>query len=243
MCWCGVSIARARRWRPASLHRMSEVWRARLANVGVIWGLASQVILVFLGVDYALEYSEDEPDLMILAWCLVGTIYAAVMIASLTVAAQALQSAHAYRPTRLQSHPVVQVVAMASSLVSAFIGIAAAFMVVVLKDDPTDGWWYKGLGVWAMVLAWGVLHWGFAQWYHARYYRTPTPPMEFPGTPNPHLVDFAYFAYTVGTTFAASDVNVRTRDVRWVVTLHGVMAFFFNSAIIVLALSTLTGSG
>lgn len=222
---------------------MSEVWRARLANVGVVWGLASQLILVFLGVDYAVEYSEDEPDLMILAWCLVGTAYAVVMVAALTIAAQASQTAMSYRPTRLQSHPLVQVVAMASSLVAGFIGIAAAFMVVVLKDDPTDGWWYKGLGVWAMVLAWGVVHWGFAQWYHARYYRSMPVPMEFPGTPNPHLVDFAYFAYTVGTTFAASDVSVRTRDVRWAVTIHGVLAFFFNSAIIVLALSTLTGSG
>jgi uncharacterized membrane protein len=221
---------------------MTEVWRVRVANAGVVWGLASQLLLVAIGAGFPLALAEEIPDAVVLVWCVVGTIYAGVMLIALAFAAWSPPTGLPHRPTRLQAHPVVQVVAIVSSLVAALIGISAAVMVVLLKDDPNDGLWYKIIGVWAMVLAWGVLHWGFAQWYHARYYRTLPPSMEFPGTPDPHLVDFAYFAYTVGTTFAASDVNVRTRDVRWVVTMHGVLAFFFNSAIIVLALSTLTGS-
>ncbi|MBA3019555.1 DUF1345 domain-containing protein [Propionicimonas sp.] len=221
---------------------MNPVWRQRLRDAGVLGGVAVQLLLVFLGVDFAVEFDEDEPDTMIFAWCLVATVYAAVMIISLSFAARTSAAAKEYRPSKLQANAVVRVTALTSSLVAGLMGVSAAFLVVVLRDDPTDGWWYKGLGVWAMVLAWGVVHWGFAQWYFARYYATANPPMEFPGTATPHLVDFVYFSYTVGTTFAASDVSVLSRDVRWRVTLHGVVAFFFNSAIVVLALSTLTGS-
>lgn len=213
-----------------------------LSDVGAVLGLVAQLILVLLGVDYAVEFAGDEPDALILVWCVVATLYAATMIAALTFSARASAAHKAYRPSRLQSNLAVRLTALATSLVAGVIGVAAAAMVVLQRNDPTDGWWYKGLGVWAMVLAWGIVHWGFAQWYHGRYYATPTPPMDFPHTPVPHLVDFVYFSYTVGTSFAASDVSVLTRDLRWRVTVHGVISFFFNSAIIVLALSTLTGA-
>ncbi len=221
---------------------MNTVWRQRLRDAGVVAGVLVQLVLVLLVVEFAIEFAADEPDALILVWCLVATFYAAVTIASLSFSARLSSAAQEYRPSPLQANVAVRMVALASSLVAGVMGVSAAFMVVVLRDDPTDGWWYKGLGVWAMVLAWGVVHWGFAQWYFARHYATANPPMEFPGTTTPHLVDFVYFSYTVGTTFAASDVSVLSRDVRWRVTLHGVVAFFFNSAIVVLALSTLTGS-
>lgn len=214
----------------------------RLSDVGAILGLLMQLILVLLGVDYGIEFTDDEPDALILVWCLVATVYAVIMVAALSFSARMSAANKEYRPSRLQANLAVRLTALATSLVAGVIGIAAAVMVVLQRNDPTDGWWYKGLGVWAMVLAWGIVHWGFAQWYHGRYYATPTPPMEFPATPTPHLVDFVYFSYTVGTSFAASDVTVLTRDLRWRVTLHGVISFFFNSAIIVLALGTLTGA-
>jgi uncharacterized membrane protein len=220
---------------------MEAVWR-RLSNAGTVVGLLVQVVLVLIGIEFAMEFTQDDPDALILGWCLMATIYAAVMIVALGFSARTTAASHEFRPTRLQAHIVVRITALTSSLVAAAMGVASAFMVVILRDDPTDGWWYKALGVWAMVLSWGVVHWGFAQWYFARYYATEVAAMEFPGTTTPHLVDFVYFAYTVGSTFAASDVSVLSRDVRWRVTLHGVIAFFFNSAIIVLALSTLTGS-
>jgi uncharacterized membrane protein len=221
---------------------MSAILQRRLSNAGVLAGVLVQVVLVLLGIEFAMEFTQDEPDALIFVWCLVATIYAAVMIAALSFEARESSSVREFRPSRLQANVVVRVIALASSLVAGVMGVAAAFLVVVLRDDPTDGWWYKGLGVWAMVLSWGVVHWGFAQWYFARYYATEVAPMEFPGTSTPHLVDFVYFSYTIGTTLAASDVTVLSRDLRWRVTVHGVLGFFFNSAIIVLALSTLTGS-
>lgn len=218
------------------------MWQRRLNNAGVVAGLLTQLLLVAIAAELAVEYSEDDPDALIFAWCVVATLYAAVMIIALSLDARASVAAREYRPSKLQANVVVRWTALAASLVAGLMGVASAFMVVVLRNDPTDGWWYKLVGVWAMVMAWGIVHWGFAQWYYARYYATDQPTMEFPGTATPHLVDFVYFSYTIGTTFAASDVNVLTRDLRWRVTVHAVLSFFFNSAIVVLALSTLTGS-
>ncbi|WP_410636312.1 DUF1345 domain-containing protein [Amycolatopsis sp. cmx-4-83] len=42
--------------------------------------------------------------------------------------------------------------------------------------------------------------------------------MRFPATERPNLLDFAYFAFTVGTSFATSDVEVQTRPIRRVIT-------------------------
>ena len=38
-----------------------------------------------------------------------------------------------------------------------------------------------------------------------------------------------------------ADVDILTRRVRWTVTVHAVSSFFFNGAIIVLALNTIIG--
>jgi uncharacterized membrane protein len=36
----------------------------------------------------------------------------------------------------------------------------------------------------------------------------------FPGTEHPTFIDFTYFSFTVGTTFAVSDVESRTSGIR-----------------------------
>ncbi len=66
----------------------------------------------------------------------------------------------------------------------------------------------------------------------------PPPPFRFPATPNPGLLDFVYLSFMVGTSFTPNDVETTTR-VRWTVTWHSVLSFFFNGFIIVLALTTI----
>lgn len=73
------------------------------------------------------------------------------------------------------------------------------------------------------------------------YYRSDSPTLKFPNTTNPGIADFAYFSYTLGTSFAASDIEVQTTKARWGVMWHGIISFFFNSMIIVLAMNIITG--
>ena len=66
------------------------------------------------------------------------------------------------------------------------------------------------------------------------------PPMVFPHTQNPGLLDFVYVAFMVGTSFTPNDVETTMR-IRWTVVWHSVISFFFSAFIIVLAMNTITG--
>lgn len=61
--------------------------------------------------------------------------------------------------------------------------------------------------------------------------------LEFPGDRKPDYVDFLYFSFVVGTTAETSDVEVTSRSMRFVVMLHGIVSFFFNTAVIALTVN------
>ena len=96
-----------------------------------------------------------------------------------------------------------------------------------------------------VVTAWILLHTSYALYYTHLYYRTPTPGgFRFPGDEEPDPLDFTYFAFTLGTSFAVSDVEVTARRARRVALFHGVLAFFYNTAILALVINlVLTGAG
>lgn len=177
----------------------------------------------------------------VLAWNVLGTLYAVTAIVALARLSR--------RPTDgddldddtsrflVSANGVMTAVL---TVVPALIGVTAALMVILDGKDADHGVLVKIVGVWAMLLAWGFLHWGFAQVYmlHERRH-SPERSFEFPRTPRPGLVDFVYFSFTLGTTFAASDVSVLTTRARWVVTVHSVLSFLLNALIIALSFNTI----
>ena len=66
------------------------------------------------------------------------------------------------------------------------------------------------------------------------------PPLIFPYTKDPGLLDFVYVSFMVGTSFTPNDVETAP-PIRWTVVWHSVLSFFFNGFIIVLALNTIMG--
>lgn len=65
--------------------------------------------------------------------------------------------------------------------------------------------------------------------------------LAFPGDGPRGVADYVYFAAAVSTTFGTTDVNVVSRRLRRDVAMHGIVAFVFNTVIIVVALSLVTG--
>ncbi len=59
----------------------------------------------------------------------------------------------------------------------------------------------------------------------------------FPGQQPPDYWDFVYFAFVLGMTFQVSDVEVTSRKLRRLATLHGVLSFLFNTVIVALAVN------
>jgi uncharacterized membrane protein len=98
-----------------------------------------------------------------------------------------------------------------------------------------------GLAVPAVLIAWGILHFGYADRYAQAYFAAlPEQILIFPNTPRPIFLDFAYFSFTVGTSFAASDVETNGSAVRGRVLAHGVLSFLYNTATLAVAIGVLT---
>jgi uncharacterized membrane protein len=90
-----------------------------------------------------------------------------------------------------------------------------------------------------VVTAWGVLHTSYALYYASRYYRSDASSggLAFPGEQNLRLLDFAYLAFTIGTSFAVSDVEVTDPKMRRSVLGHQLLSFFYNAAILTLSIN------
>ena len=66
--------------------------------------------------------------------------------------------------------------------------------------------------------------------------------LEFPGTKEPLMGDFAYFAFTLGVAVQTSDVVITSPHIRKVVTMHCVIGFFFNLGVLALTINVLVAS-
>jgi len=94
-----------------------------------------------------------------------------------------------------------------------------------------------------VISAWGVLHTSYALHYAYQYYRSEESAggLAFPNGQDPDQLDFAYFAFTIGTSFAVSDVNVTDRSIRRAVLGHQILSFFYNTSILALVINLFTG--
>src|ERR687898_2096931 len=94
-----------------------------------------------------------------------------------------------------------------------------------------------------VVSAWGVLNISYALHYAYLYYRSEESPggLAFPGEQSPKQRDFAYFAFTIGTSVAVSDVGVTADAMRRAVLGHQTLLFFYNTSILATAISMATG--
>jgi uncharacterized membrane protein len=66
--------------------------------------------------------------------------------------------------------------------------------------------------------------------------------LDFPGTKEPLMSDFVYFAFTLGVAVQTSDVQVTSPSIRKVVTAHCVAGFFFNLGVLALTINVLGSS-
>ncbi len=219
-----------------------RVVRRGMLLTGYLVGLGAQLIMIALGIGFLVTDDPLAQDLLLLSWCLVGTAFLLTALIVLGWTASRPEPPADQPVSRLDIGTAVRRISFIATVLASLVGGGAAATLLGVgsaKDKHPD---VVVLGVWAMLLAWGFLHWGFAQLYRQSFYAAAEPPLRFPNTTRPRSVDFAYFAFTLGTSFAASDVEVLTTRLRWTVLWHSVLSFFFNGFIIVLALNTISGS-
>jgi uncharacterized membrane protein len=81
----------------------------------------------------------------------------------------------------------------------------------------------------------------FALNYASLYYAADKPGgLGFPTSDpafEPDYTDFLYLSFAIAVAFQTSDVNILSRPMRRLVLVQGVVAFFFNSAILALTIN------
>ena len=129
-----------------------------------------------------------------------------------------------------------------------FISLVSLVLAISLAPEVRDLQTTRGISLAFMaalgvVSAWGVLHTSYALHYAYLYYRSEASPggLTFPGEQSPKQSDFAYFAFTVGTSFAVSDVDVTDDAMRQAVLGHQILSFFYNTSILATVVTMATG--
>lgn len=116
--------------------------------------------------------------------------------------------------------------------------------VVVLRDanDSDFANLSRVVAALSIVGAWLLLQFGFSRLYAESWFHTDNKGgLEFPDTPIPGLVEFAYFTFSVGATFQTSDTAVTSTHMRWLVTLQAILSFVYNSVLLAFAVSLILG--
>ncbi len=89
-----------------------------------------------------------------------------------------------------------------------------------------------------IALSWAVIHTTFALHYAHDYYRGAKPGgLQFPsGDQHDHADywDFVYFSFVIGMTAQVSDVGITDKTLRRTATVHGIISFVFNTALLAL---------
>ena len=94
-----------------------------------------------------------------------------------------------------------------------------------------------------LAISWLLTQAIFALRYAHEFYSRVTPSadldggLEFPEEKKPDYWDFTYFSVVLGMTFQVSDVQITSRKLRRLATLHGLLGFVFNTVIIALTVN------
>jgi uncharacterized membrane protein len=99
-----------------------------------------------------------------------------------------------------------------------------------------------GLVAFTLIASWLMTHFVFALRYAHEFYQASPDGginmgLEFPGEDDPDYWDFAYFALILGMTFQVSDVQITSRKLRRLATVHGLLGFLFNTVVIALTVN------
>ena len=94
------------------------------------------------------------------------------------------------------------------------------------------------LAIATIVLSWTLVHTAFALHYAHDFYRNKKPGgLQFPSGDqheDADYWDFVYFSFVIGMTAQVSDVGITDKIIRRTATVHGVISFVFNTALLAL---------
>jgi uncharacterized membrane protein len=133
-------------------------------------------------------------------------------------------------------------------LVLILCAIAASFLAIaglINEAKQAKELWkigYMALAGLTIFVSWTVTQISFTLHYAHEYY-APNPHSDaagglvFPNDTAPDFWDFFYFATSIGATSQTSDVAIKSKLLRRLVTVHAIVSFFFNTTVLALTIN------
>jgi uncharacterized membrane protein len=210
-----------------------------LRNVSLVLSRFIEGALILVGVGVLVATS----ILPLILWTLLAVVYLVIRIVRLARSKRHSGDQAEWLGTLLGRRS-----GLLMTLFTSNVGITGGLFVTFFGQNLLSQTYSPGVAQFAQILAvpvvllaWGILHFGYADRYAQAYYAAlPEQILIFPNTPRPTFVDFAYFSFTVGTSFAASDVETNGSAVRGRILAHGVLSFLYNTATLAVAIGVLT---
>ena len=124
-------------------------------------------------------------------------------------------------------------------LVLTALGAFASLAAIVIELGASKGSTSELiLATVTIVLSWATVHTAFALHYAHEFYRGSKPGgLQFPSgdvDAEADYWDFVYFSFVIGMTAQVSDVGITDKIIRRTATVHGIISFVFNTALIAL---------
>jgi uncharacterized membrane protein len=208
---------------------------SELKLLGRLWTLHARLFIsVAFGVAVALTLTAlpwRMPTRLIVGWDLGVALY---LILSSRAAARATIATMRQRAAINDDGAI-------ALLVLATAAALASLAAVLAELGHAPGWYRVTLGVGTILLSWAFMHWIFALHYAHEFYGASGDKQAggllFPGKEDPDYWDFLYYSLVVAMTAQVSDVQVTSKAIRRLTTVHGVASFFFNVAVLALTVN------
>ncbi|MBD8000264.1 MULTISPECIES: DUF1345 domain-containing protein [Oerskovia] len=136
-------------------------------------------------------------------------------------------ASHATReePSRRVTHLFI----LAASVVSL---VGVALLLLASPDDKRAQALTAVFAVGSIAISWAAVHTLFGLAYARQYYTGTDGGIDFNQAEPPRYLDFMYVAFTVGMSFAISDTNVTSGEIRRTTLGHALLSYLFGTVII-----------
>jgi uncharacterized membrane protein len=117
----------------------------------------------------------------------------------------------------------------------------ASLVAVVIELGHAPSLSQISLAISTIVLSWAFMHSIFALHYAHEFYGEGRDyrmgGLIFPGNDEPDYWDFLYYSLVVAMTAQVSDVQITSKIIRRLTTMHGAVSFFFNATVLALTVN------
>ena len=181
----------------------------------------------------AVTYGASVAAAVLSGWAATGLVFAGWSWTFLWSLDAGQTRSHSTReePTRLVTHGIVL-----GAGVMSLVGVA-----VVLATHERGRVVALVAALVAVIASWTSMHTVYALHYARLWYTPPYGEIDFHQEEPPRYSDFAYVAFTVAMSFAMSDPDVRSSDLRRVVLGHALLSYLFGTVIVALLVNVVAG--